>query len=62
MKTTASGLLRLHADFLSAKRHQHIHKDDLMAPDLTSEIVLIGGALVIVLTILYVLWRTLEMS
>ncbi len=62
MKTTATGLLKLHADFLSANHHHRLHKDDLMAPDLVSEIVLTCGALGIVLTILYVLWQTLETS
>jgi hypothetical protein len=62
MKTNTSGFLELHANLLLAKPQRHIRQDELMAPDLVSEILLTGGALVIVFTILYVLWRTLEMS
>ncbi len=56
MTKNSSILLKLPANVLPAgKRQRRIHLDQLMAPDLVSEIVLTGGALVILLTILYVL-------
>ncbi len=63
MKTNSSIFLKLPANFLVVGKHQRrIHLDQLMSPDLVSQIVLAGAALVIVITILYVLWRTMGMS
>ena len=37
------------------QREQHFHLDELMKPDLLSEIVLTGGALAVVVSLLFVL-------
>ncbi len=64
MKTNSlsRGKIPTNVSARAMKQHHRIHRDDLMARDLVSEILLTGGSLVIVMTLLFVLWQIMGTS